>query len=322
MICPTSLRRRHPTKAIKTAIKETTIKATAMATMAARTTMAMATTTTLMHRTRRPSLPITEPVPTYRPRSPSRGWFQVVVELDVAIKYLDESPLFKISQTQVDAALDDDDESTDSPDDTTDSPDSPDSPDDGDDGNGSNDDDDERRVGAEALREFVIVAKSYRDVAEAPARMLSIVVPKGGCRNCMGGRTLFVTAKDTKRILPPAEVRAPAAYAAGSGLRGSRLLPEGGKALLSNMSPRGAHPHHRTPPSRHAPRHRRMLCCAAGDAPPAAASCTPCARSGRRRKRCLFLLHTRARSRALTTLLESLLPTHATHASNHACRRE
>ena len=205
MICPTSLRRRHPTKAIKTAIKETTIKATAMATMAARTTMAMATTTTLMHRTRRPSLPITEPVPTYRLRSPSRGWFQVVVELDVAIKHLDDSPQFKISQTQVDAALDDDDSSTDSPDDTTDSPDSP---DDGDDGNGNNDDDDERRAGAEALREFVMVAKSYRDVAEAPARMLSIVVPKGGCRNCMGGWTLFVTAKDTKRILPPAEARA------------------------------------------------------------------------------------------------------------------
>lgn len=201
-----------------------------MATMAARTTMAMATTTTtLMNRTRRPSLPITEPVPTYRPRSPSRGWFQVVVELDVAIKHLDDSPLFKISQKQVDAALDDDDSSTDSPDDTTDSPDSPDSPDDGDDGDGSNDDDDERRAGAEALREFVIVAKHYRDVAEAPARMLSIVVPKGGCRNCVGGWTLFVTAKDTKRILPPAEGRAPAAYAAGSGLRGSRLLPEGGR---------------------------------------------------------------------------------------------
>mmetsp|Transcript_46252 Transcript_46252/g.150389 ORF Transcript_46252/g.150389 Transcript_46252/m.150389 type:complete len:306 (-) Transcript_46252:292-1209(-) len=133
---------------------------------------------------------------------------KVVVELDVAIKHLDDSPLFKISQKQVDAALDDDDSSTDSPDDTTDSPDSPDSPDDGDDGDGSNDDDDERRDGAEALREFVIVAKHYRDVAEAPARMLSIVVPKGGCRNCVGGWTLFVTAKDTKRILPPAEANA------------------------------------------------------------------------------------------------------------------
>jgi len=130
---------------------------------------------------------------------------KVVVNLDVAIKYLDSSPVFKISQAQVDAALDDDDSSTDSPDDTTDSPDSLDSLDDGDDGDGSNDDDDERRAGAEALREFVTVAKHYRDVAEVPARMLSIVIPTGGCRNCMGGWTLFVTGKDTKRILPPAE---------------------------------------------------------------------------------------------------------------------
>ena len=49
--------------------------------------------------------------------------------------------------------------------------------------------------------------------------MLSIVIPTGGCRNCMGGWTLFVTGKDTKRILPPAEVRAPTAYAAQRSLR-------------------------------------------------------------------------------------------------------
>jgi len=151
----------------------------------------------------------------------------VVIELDSAIEYLDTSPNYAITQEQVAAALSDDDDTSDDDDRRPASPPSPPrTP--GDDGNshrddlhGDGDDDDgAERAGAQALDDFVNTAKQYEEAAEAaavggttaplaPASQLPAAVSSaaGHRRQLLPSHKwmLFVTARDTKRILRPQE---------------------------------------------------------------------------------------------------------------------